>query len=270
MSAEITDWIKIARERGAKKLLLRSFQPPVIETSIDFRVLAEPIIQPDVLLSFALSLFKKSGIEEDITRVQSSYFPIRSRWLGELRIQVFRQRNQLSLVIHICNHLLPSLSDLNLSTEALSPLNEVGLHLICGPSAELLIFSVVSDVSNTVAQHPIMISHNRQYQLPQCTSVIELKLDSPSVDAALTNVSKSMPSQVAINSDITPQALLSILKLSVKLPVWVSLPNITKASSMAYLSANTTPNLHTMTQHLISKNLRGVFDETGYLPSERK
>lgn len=270
MSAEITNWIKIARERGAKKLLLRAFQPPVIETSMDFRVLAEPIIQPDILLSFALSLFQKSGIEEDITRVQSSYFPIRSRWLGELRIQIFRQRNQLSLVIHICDHLLPSLSDLNLSTEALSPLNDIGLHLICGPSAEVLIFSLVSDVSNTVAQHPIMISDNRQFQLPECTSFIELKMDSPSVDAALVNVSKSMPSHLAINTDITSQSLLAILNLSLRVPVWLCLPNITTASSVAYLSATAAPNLLPMTQHLLSTNLRGVFDETGYLPSERK
>ncbi|GAB4303701.1 MAG: hypothetical protein Fur0034_19930 [Desulfuromonadia bacterium] len=131
---DIRALITTMHKMGGAYLLLTAGVSPSIKKDSEITRLNSPPLTPEQVQTFAHQLMTDEQRRE-FEQFNDIDFGIMTPDLGRLRVNVFRQRNSVSIVIKTIADLIPTIQSLNLPDwlEGFALMNQ-GLILICGPS----------------------------------------------------------------------------------------------------------------------------------------
>ena len=209
-------------EVGASDLHLKVGSPPVVRIAGDLHPTKLPALLPDDTITYAESIFTPKA-SATFRATSEANFAYGRREFGRFRVNVFRQRGSVGVVMRRVLHDLPSFEELGLPP-ALGHLRteKSGLVIVAGPASSgktTTIASMIDYINRTRAvnivtfEDPIEVVHADQMSI---VSQREIGMDTESYATALENVLRQDPDVIVIdrmNDAATVRAVLAAAEM---------------------------------------------------------
>ena len=201
---DLDDVLREAVEREASDLHVKVGSPPVLR--IDGRLVAtdRPVVTAAETERIAFAIMPKPRAEEFLAQCESD-FAYSLAGLGRFRVNVFRQRGSVGLVLRRVQSAIATVDDLGLP-DVVRELAETprGLVLVTGPTGSgktTTLAAMIDHVNRTQARHivtiedPIEVLHRDQLSI---VNQREVGTDTADFHAALRRVLRQDPDVILI------------------------------------------------------------------------
>ncbi len=209
-------------EVGASDLHLKVGSPPVVRIAGDLHPTKLPALLPDDTITYAESIFTPKA-SATFRATSEANFAYGRREFGRFRVNVFRQRGSVGVVMRRVLHELPTFEELGLPP-ALGHLRTAksGLVIVAGPASSgktTTIASMLDHINRTRAvnimtfEDPIEVVHTDQMAI---VSQREIGMDTETYATALENVLRQDPDVILIDrmkDAATVRAVLSAAEM---------------------------------------------------------
>lgn len=201
---DITPILNFMVEKNGSDLLFSTGAPINIEIEGKTMPVNGQIMEPGLIKSIAYALMSEAQIAEFEEQLESN-FAYSLKGVGRFRINVFRQRGEVSMVIRHIKHTIPSMEALGLPVVLKELINRPrGLILVVGAtgSGKSTTLAAMIDYRNQhqsghilTLEDPIeFIHHHKKSVVDQR----EIGIDTKSYDQALRNAVRQSPDVILI------------------------------------------------------------------------
>jgi twitching motility protein PilT len=201
--------LSTAVARGASDIRLKVPSPPLVRVNGALEYLDLPALGPDqieAILAIMMAGLPHAAKQTEFDRRGEVDFAFTRRELGRFRVNAFRQRGSISIVLRLVPYGVRSLSDLNLPdvVRQLAEL-ESGLVLVCGPASSgttSTMAAIIDHVNRTQTRAIVTIEDPIEVLHSDDRSAIdqrEVGLDTLSAADGLASVLRQDPDIVQIS-----------------------------------------------------------------------
>lgn len=192
--------VREAVARGASDVRLKVPSPPLVRVDRRLEHLHVPALTPDqteAILALLMAGLPSAAKQTEFERRGEVDFAFTRRELGRFRINAFRQRGSISIVMRVVPYGVRALAELNLPAivAELAEL-ESGLILVCGPAS-----------SGTTTTMAAMLDHVNRTQTRAIVTV-----EDPIEALHADNLSSIDQREVGLDTPSAADALASILR----------------------------------------------------------
>lgn len=201
---EIIDYLRILAEKDGSDLFLSTGAPPSAKFHGKLLAIDRKIMQPGEIKQIAYKLMNKEQISEFEHKPEMN-LAISEPGIGRFRVNIFQQRNQISMVIRSIKVEIPNYKDLNLP-EILPKLimQKRGLILFVGGTGSgksTSLASLIDYRNSNSSGHIITIEDPVEFVHKHKKSIInqrEVGVDTDSYEDALKNTLRQAPDVILI------------------------------------------------------------------------
>lgn len=190
--------VRAAVARGASDVRLKVPSPPLVRVNRHLEHLDAPALTPDqteAILALMMASLPNAAKQIEFERRGEVDFAFTRREVGRFRINAFRQRGSISIVMRVVPYGVRALAELNLPpiVPELAEL-ESGLILVCGPASSgttTTMAAMVDHVNRTQTRSIVTIEDPIEALHADDLSSIdqrEVGLDTPSAADALASI----------------------------------------------------------------------------------
>jgi twitching motility protein PilT len=201
---EVEKLFKTADKFQASDLHLKVGQPPILRIKGNIRTLDLKELTNEDIKRMSYEILN----EQLATRLESGGaidFGYTVPDVGRFRINLFKQRGELSMAARRVNNIIPSFKELHLpdSLEKIAAFPQ-GLIIICGITGSgksTTLASIIEDINNKRRCHIVTIEDPIEYLFTDRKAIInqrELGLDTPDFHVALKHVVRQDPDVIVI------------------------------------------------------------------------
>jgi len=215
---DIRRLITAIHDAGGSYLLLTAGVSPSIKKDSEIMRLPSPPLTPDQVQTFALQLMTDEQRAE-FEQYNDIDFGIMNPELGRLRVNVFRQRNSVSIVIKTVDDEIPTIERLGLPDWLGSfALMNQGLILICGPSGHgksATLAALIDTINSNRRCNIITIEDPIEYLHKHKLSNVnqrEVGRDTESFHQGLRRIFRQAPDVVVIGEMRDPESFAIALQ----------------------------------------------------------
>jgi twitching motility protein PilU len=200
----ITPYLKLMSDKNASDLFFTTGAPASVKLEGEMRPVSRSALDPGVTREIAYSLMDKAQIREfEATKEMNLGLSIAG--IGRFRVNIYRQRGEVSLVIRFIKSIIPTLEELSLPP-VLKDLvgHKNGLIIVVGStgSGKSTTLASMLDFRNAHhAGHILTIEDPIEYVFAHKKSIIgqrEVGLDTLSYDNALREAMREAPDLIMI------------------------------------------------------------------------
>lgn len=201
---DLTMLLRQTKEMKATDLQLTAGVPPSMKLSSELRRLNMPALTPDTLTDFAKTLLgpERYGRFETENNLDFSYADADN---SRFRVNIYKQRNSVSITMRRIPDSIPSLSELGLPTDIENyALKTQGLILITGPAGhgKSTTMAALIDLINTRRKcNIITLEDPIEYLFKHKSSNVnqrEIGKDTPSFHEGLRHIFRQSPDVIVI------------------------------------------------------------------------
>ncbi|OPF62906.1 PilT/PilU family type 4a pilus ATPase [Hydrogenophaga sp. H7] len=201
---DLSHYLSAMVSHGASDLFLSAGTPPALKVHGVMRRLQEAPLNPERIKRLAYSAMRESQIREFEATLECD-LAVAINGLGRFRINVFRQRGEVAVVVRHVNARIPSLETLKLpaSISRLSMLKR-GLVLIVGAAGSgksTTLASLIDHRNQNAAGHILTVEDPMEFEHSHGKSIVdqrEVGLDTKSFDEALRHAMREAPDVIMI------------------------------------------------------------------------
>lgn len=201
---DLSHYLSAMVTHGASDLFLSAGTPPALKVHGVMRRLQEDPLNPERIKRLAYSAMRESQIREFEATLECD-LAVAINGLGRFRINVFRQRGEVAVVVRHVNARIPSLETLKLpaSISRLSMLKR-GLVLIVGAAGSgksTTLASLIDHRNQNAAGHILTVEDPMEFEHSHAKSIVdqrEVGLDTKSFDEALRHAMREAPDVIMI------------------------------------------------------------------------
>ena len=201
---DLSHYLSAMVTHGASDLFLSAGTPPALKVHGVMRRLQEAPLNPERIKRLAYSAMRESQIREFEATLECD-LAVAINGLGRFRINVFRQRGEVAVVVRHVNARIPSLETLKLpaSISRLSMLKR-GLVLIVGAAGSgksTTLASLIDHRNQNAAGHILTVEDPMEFEHSHGKSIVdqrEVGLDTKSFDEALRHAMREAPDVIMI------------------------------------------------------------------------
>lgn len=201
---DIGPFFKVMMDKNASDMFLSTGAPVNIKFEGDLRAMTEQALGPGECKDIAYSLMDPAQVAE-FEREHELNMAISVPGCGRFRVNVFRQRGEVGLVIRAIRSDIPTIEDLQLPTVLKDIIMAPrGLVLIVGSTGSgksTTLASMIDHRNRTTTGHILTIEDPIEYLHRHRKSVVnqrEVGLDTHSFHAALKNAMREAPDVILI------------------------------------------------------------------------
>lgn len=200
----INELLAKARQVGASDLHISVGIPPKCRIHGELRVLTDTIVTPNDAKDLVLQMIPKRLIKE-FNELGEADFSHTMEGLGRFRVNAFKQRGFVSIVIRLINTEIPTPEQLGL-TESMIELTTKrrGLVLVTGPTGSgksTTLASMINIINQTYKKHIITLEDPIEYLHTHAKSVVnqrEIGMDTGSYAHALRAALREDPDVILV------------------------------------------------------------------------
>jgi twitching motility protein PilU len=201
---DLSHYLSAMVTHGASDLFLSAGTPPALKVHGVMRRLQEDPLNPERIKRLAYSAMRESQIREFEATLECD-LAVAINGLGRFRINVFRQRGEVAVVVRHVNARIPSLETLKLpaSISRLSMLKR-GLVLIVGAAGSgksTTLAALIDHRNQNAAGHILTVEDPMEFEHSHAKSIVdqrEVGLDTKSFDEALRHAMREAPDVIMI------------------------------------------------------------------------
>lgn len=201
---EMIDYLRILAEKDGSDLYLSTGAPPSAKFHGKLMAIDRKVMQPGEVQEIAYKLMSPEQIKAWETKPEMN-LAISERGVGRFRVNIFKQRNQVSMVIRAIKTEIPKYQDLNLP-EILPKLimQKRGLILFVGGTGSgksTSLASLIDYRNSNTSGHIITIEDPVEFVHPHKKSIVnqrEVGVDTDSYEDALKNTLRQAPDVILI------------------------------------------------------------------------
>ncbi len=201
---EFEDYLKILATKDGSDLYLSTGAPPCAKFQGVLKPLEKVALQPGAIQKIAYELMDATQIEKFEEELEMNLaYSIPS--VGRFRVNIFRQRNEISIVVRNIKVQIPNFDDLNLPQILKKIINEKrGLVLFVGATGSgksTSLAALIDHRNSTSAGHIITIEDPVEFVHRHKKSVVnqrEVGVDTRSFHNALKNTLRQAPDVILI------------------------------------------------------------------------
>ena len=221
MEIKMEDLLRRMRQEEASDLHIKVGSPPVMRIKKDLVRFEYESLQPEdteFLADAIMNGFQKSRFER---KKGLDFAYDAGEELGRFRVNVFRQRGNVSLVLRLIKNVIPSFEDLHLPLVlkdiALAPR---GIVLVTGTTSSgksTTLAAMIDYINSNKKTHIVTIEDPIEYLHPDKQSIInqrEIGLDTDSFSNALINVVRQDPDVILVGEMRDPDTFAAALAAS--------------------------------------------------------
>lgn len=201
---ESTDYLRCMVERNASDLFFTAGAPVQVKVEGVLSPLEETPLDGARVRDLAYALMRDDQRRE-FERELEQNLAISISGLGRFRVNVFRQRGEVAMVVRFLKNRIPGLSELGLPQRLAQLVMEYrGLVLIVGPTGSgksTTLAAMIEHRSHSVPGHILTIEDPIEYVHSHGRSIIdqrEVGLDTHSYEAGLKNALREAPDVILI------------------------------------------------------------------------
>jgi len=201
---DLDKYLELMIKKEASDLYLTTNAPPEIKIHGQIHKCDAPILKPGETQEITCNLLNNKQIEEFEQKLEMN-LAIAKEGIGRFRVNIFKQRGEVGIVIRSIKTVIPTLSELNLPPILADLiLAKRGLILIVGATSSgksTTLASMIEHRNNSVASHVITIEDPIEYVHTHKKSIInqrEIGIDTLSYDEALKNTLRQAPDVILI------------------------------------------------------------------------
>lgn len=200
----IAPYLKLMSDKNASDLFFTTGAPASVKLEGEMRPVSRSALDPGVTREIAYSLMDEAQIHE-FENTKEMNLGLSIAGVGRFRVNIYRQRGEVSLVIRFIKSIIPSLEDLSLPP-VLKDLvgHKNGLIIVVGStgSGKSTTLASMLDFRNAnQAGHILTIEDPIEYVFAHKKSIIgqrEVGLDTLSYDNALREAMREAPDLIMI------------------------------------------------------------------------
>jgi len=201
---DLSRYLAVMVQHGASDLFLSSGTPAGIKVQGSLRRLDEPALDGGQTQALAYSIMRESQIKSFEATLECD-FAIALPGLGRFRVNVFRQRGEVAVVVRHINARIPSIDDLKLPP-VLKQLCQLkrGLVLMVGAAGSgksTTLAAMIDHRNRTVGGHILTVEDPMEFEHSHGVAIVdqrEVGLDTRSFDEALRHAMREAPDVIMI------------------------------------------------------------------------
>lgn len=201
---DISRYLAVMVQHGASDLFLSSGTPAGIKVQGTLRRLDEPALDGGQTQALAYSIMRESQIKSFEATLECD-FAIALPGLGRFRVNVYRQRGEVAVVVRHINARIPSIDSLKLPP-VLKQLCQLkrGLVLMVGAAGSgksTTLAAMIDHRNRTVGGHILTVEDPMEFEHSHGVAIVdqrEVGLDTRSFDEALRHAMREAPDVIMI------------------------------------------------------------------------
>ena len=201
---DLSRYLAVMVQHGASDLFLSSGTPAGIKVQGTLRRLDEPALDGSQTQALAYSIMRESQIKSFEATLECD-FAIALPGLGRFRVNVFRQRGEVAVVVRHINARIPSIDSLKLPP-VLKQLCQLkrGLVLMVGAAGSgksTTLAAMIDHRNRTVGGHILTVEDPMEFEHSHGVAIVdqrEVGLDTRSFDEALRHAMREAPDVIMI------------------------------------------------------------------------
>lgn len=201
---DITPYLQLMAEKKASDLYFSTNSPPCLKVEGVTQHLGQKPMPPGIIQNLAYAIMSKAQITEFETNLEMD-LAISAKDVGRFRVNIFRQRGEVAMVIRYISATIESVQNLNLPTI----LNELvleprGLILVVGTTGSgksTTLAAMINHRNSLKTGHILSIEDPIEYIHRHQQSIVnqrEVGLDTPSYASALRRAMREAPDVIMI------------------------------------------------------------------------
>ncbi len=212
ITSDIHTLLKHLTQSAASDLQLTAGVPPSLKMGSELRRLNLPPLTPELMNTYAQSLLPEE-LQRKFSRTNDLDFAFTEKELGRLRVNIYKQRNSVSITIRRIPDYIPELSELGLPEELENfALKRQGLILITGPASHgksTTLASLVDIINTKRKSNIITLEDPIEYLHKHKNSNVnqrEIGIDTESFHAGLKRIFRQGPDVIVIGEMRDPES----------------------------------------------------------------
>lgn len=204
MSAILEPYLRLMAEKEASDLFFTTGAPPSIKVNGELRPVSKKVLEPGQGKKIAYSIMDERQ-REDFEDNMEMNLGLSVSQIGRFRVNIYRQRGEVSMVIRYIKSRIPEIEELNLPEVLKELMNEQkGLILMVGStgSGKSTSLAAMLDYRNaTQAGHILTIEDPIEFVYQHKKSIVgqrEVGLDTHSYENALREAMREAPNVILI------------------------------------------------------------------------
>ncbi len=201
---DLSRYLAVMVQHGASDLFLSSGTPAGIKVQGTLRRLDEPALDGGQTQALAYSIMRESQIKSFEATLECD-FAIALPGLGRFRVNVYRQRGEVAVVVRHINARVPSIDSLKLPP-VLKQLCQLkrGLVLMVGAAGSgksTTLAAMIDHRNRTVGGHILTVEDPMEFEHSHGVAIVdqrEVGLDTRSFDEALRHAMREAPDVIMI------------------------------------------------------------------------
>jgi len=201
---DLSRYLSVMVQHGASDLFLSSGTPAGIKVQGTLRRLDEPALDGSQTQALAYSIMRESQIKSFEATLECD-FAIALPGLGRFRVNVYRQRGDVAVVVRHINARIPSIDSLKLPP-VLKQLCQLkrGLVLMVGAAGSgksTTLAAMIDHRNHTVGGHILTVEDPMEFEHSHGVAIVdqrEVGLDTRSFDEALRHAMREAPDVIMI------------------------------------------------------------------------
>jgi twitching motility protein PilU len=201
---DLSRYLAVMVQHGASDLFLSSGTPAGIKVQGTLRRLDEPALDGGQTQALAYSIMRESQIKSFEATLECD-FAIALPGLGRFRVNVYRQRGEVAVVVRHINARIPSIDSLKLPpvVKQLCQLKR-GLVLMVGAAGSgksTTLAAMIDHRNRTVGGHILTVEDPMEFEHSHGVAIVdqrEVGLDTRSFDEALRHAMREAPDVIMI------------------------------------------------------------------------
>ncbi|OSZ63386.1 PilT/PilU family type 4a pilus ATPase [Hydrogenophaga sp. IBVHS2] len=201
---DLSRYLAVMVQHGASDLFLSSGTPAGIKVQGTLRRLDEPALDGSQTQALAYSIMRESQIKSFEATLECD-FAIALPGLGRFRVNVYRQRGEVAVVVRHINARIPSIDSLKLPP-VLKQLCQLkrGLVLMVGAAGSgksTTLAAMIDHRNRTVGGHILTVEDPMEFEHSHGVAIVdqrEVGLDTRSFDEALRHAMREAPDVIMI------------------------------------------------------------------------
>ncbi len=201
---DLSRYLAVMVQHGASDLFLSSGTPAGIKVQGTLRRLDEPALDGGQTQALAYSIMRESQIKSFEATLECD-FAIALPGLGRFRVNVYRQRGEVAMVVRHINARIPSIDSLKLPP-VLKQLCQLkrGLVLMVGAAGSgksTTLAAMIDHRNRTVGGHILTVEDPMEFEHSHGVAIVdqrEVGLDTRSFDEALRHAMREAPDVIMI------------------------------------------------------------------------
>lgn len=201
---DITPFLKLMVDKGASDLFFSVGAPPCIKIEGKLAAVGQSALKPEQLSEIAASMLN-DGQRKEFEANMELNMALSVEGAGRFRVNMFRQRGQIAIVIRYLKGVIPSIESLQLPLTLQTLIMELrGLILVVGAtgSGKSTTLAAMIDYRNEHHRgHILTIEDPIEYLYKHKKSIVdqrEVGIDTLSFDNALKNAMREAPDVILI------------------------------------------------------------------------